>query len=144
MEVPLEVAETETSTLLLPLPPTVNLYWRHILHKGKPKTLISAEGRRYKELARLAARAHKPVLYHGPIAISGVVHMARNGCDLDNRVKPMLDALHGIVFQDDVQVAHLDLIRAVDRENPRVELWVTPIQGLMDEYLARWRAKGTI
>lgn len=130
------------STLLLPLPPSVNHYWRHVLIKGKPRVLISAEGRKYKKLVEKVAPIHKPE-YHetGRLAIHGVFHMARLGTDLDNRVKPLLDALHGICYRDDVQVEHTNFIRALDRENPRVELWVDRIDLGPEEYLKHWREK---
>lgn len=142
--VSLEQAETQASALLLPLPPSMNHYWRSVQVKGRCQPKVSKEGRRYKELAALAAVAHKPIKYQGEVSVSAVFHMARLGVDLDNRIKPLLDALQGIVYVNDTQVVHLDVVRALDRDNPRVEIWVAPVLITPEEYLVKWRAKGTI
>lgn len=36
-----------------------------------------------------------------------------------------MNALEGVVFADDNQVARLDFTRSLDRSNPRVELTIT-------------------
>lgn len=42
--------------------------------------------------------------------------------DVDNFTKLVFDALTGIVYQDDNQVAELTIKRAYDKERPRVEV----------------------
>lgn len=44
--------------------------------------------------------------------------------DLDNSNKLWQDALTGIVYHDDSQIAYLHLERAYDKANPRVEISV--------------------
>lgn len=41
--------------------------------------------------------------------------------DLDN-IKGLIDALSGILWQDDSQIVDLHILKDVDRENPRVEI----------------------
>lgn len=44
--------------------------------------------------------------------------------DLDNVAKAVLDACDGVAFADDAEVDELHVVRAVDRERPRVEVSV--------------------
>lgn len=50
--------------------------------------------------------------------------------DLDNFNKLSLDALTGIAYEDDSQIAALYLKRAYDKEHPRIELSVATIVGM--------------
>jgi Holliday junction resolvase RusA-like endonuclease len=42
--------------------------------------------------------------------------------DLDNQNKLILDALTGIAYDDDSQIAELHLYRAYDAKRPRIEI----------------------
>ena len=44
--------------------------------------------------------------------------------DLDNLAKLVLDALSGLVWQDDCRVWTLNLSRDIDRDNPRTEVTI--------------------
>ena len=91
--------------LELPYPPSVNHYYRHV----GPRTLISREGRLYRE--RVAAELH--VLGIEPAAGALVVTIElyppdRRRRDADNTQKALLDALqHGGAYQDDSQIVKL-------------------------------------
>lgn len=53
----------------------------------------------------------------------------RRVCDLDNLIKAILDGLEGVVFANDRQIDRFtDTGRAVDRDEPRVEVWVWEIK----------------
>lgn len=43
--------------------------------------------------------------------------------DLDN-IKGFLDAMTGILYEDDSQIVELNITKGIDRENPRVEITV--------------------
>lgn len=110
---------------VLPLPPSANAYWRSIVVKGQVRVLLSAEARKYKERAAIFALTQRMEKHEqGEVAVAGTVYFARRGCDLDNRIKPLLDALKGIAWTDDRQVARLVFERSLDPKNPRVELYV--------------------
>lgn len=111
------------TTLRLPVPPSMNHYWRNV---GR-RTLISAAGREYRKACKVAAQMQRPDLHECEVAVSGVIYMARLGCDLDNRINPLLDALQDVCYVNDSQVAELHLYRSLDRGNPRVEITVRPI-----------------
>jgi crossover junction endodeoxyribonuclease RusA len=95
--------------LVLPYPPSVNHYWRRV----GPRTLISREGRRFRDrvLALLAASPREPLA--GSLAVEVEVYPPdRRRRDLDNTQKALLDALqHGGVYGDDSQIDRLTLIR---------------------------------
>ncbi len=46
--------------------------------------------------------------------------------DLDN-IKGLLDALTGILYEDDCQITELHLSKSIDKKNPRVELFLTTL-----------------
>ena len=48
--------------------------------------------------------------------------------DLDNQNKLVLDALSGIVYDDDSQVSELHLFRSYDAAFPRIEITLAAIQ----------------
>lgn len=90
--------------------------------------LVSRQGRAYKREAAVLGALQGSVAIEGEVAVRLVVYMARRGCDLDNRVKPTLDALTGVAYADDAQVARLDVTRALDPDDPRVEVEVTAME----------------
>jgi crossover junction endodeoxyribonuclease RusA len=110
-------------TITLPFPPTMNHYWRNV---GR-RTLISAAGRSYRDSCATAARMQRIPKLEGLVSVRGTVFMKRLGCDLDNRIKPILDSLNGIAWADDIQVAELYFRRALDRGNPRVVITIEPL-----------------
>ncbi len=48
--------------------------------------------------------------------------------DFDNLTKSVLDGLQGVVYVDDSQIKEAHIRVEVDRENPRVEVWVRDYQ----------------
>jgi len=87
--------------LELPYPPSINHYWRRV----GPRTLISREGRRFRQrvMAILAAFHIRPLA--GNLAVHVKVFPPdRRRRDIDNVLKSLLDALeHGGAFHDAVR-----------------------------------------
>lgn len=85
----------KTATLTLPWPPTVNSYYRTTMIGGAPRTLISADGREYKALVKMAVRESRAP--HFGLARLGVAITAfppdRAARDLDNILKAIFDGL---------------------------------------------------
>jgi crossover junction endodeoxyribonuclease RusA len=115
---------TERITLTLPLPPSINHYWRRVGNK----TLISADGRAYRTRCGVEAHLQGVEPLAGELAVRAVIFMARRGSDLDNRLKALLDSLNGVCWMDDGQVAEIHVRRELDRTNPRVEMTVEPLR----------------
>jgi Holliday junction resolvase RusA-like endonuclease len=61
----------------------------------------------------------------GDISVSVTFYFAtKRKRDLDNQNKLVLDALTGIAYEDDSQIAELHLKRAYDKSRPRMEVMV--------------------
>lgn len=128
--IPANVAQKGSSeargpvTLVLPLPPSVNSYWRSVpaTRNRIAKVLISEQGRRFKRACRLAAASQCKSPLEGDVSLRCVVYFKDRRRDLDNCIKPLLDALIGILYTDDRQVAHLEFTKRFDAKRPRVEV----------------------
>jgi crossover junction endodeoxyribonuclease RusA len=114
--------------LTLPLPPSVNSYWRSVpaTRNRRARVLISEEGRRFKARCRLAAQVQCKAPMAGEIEVRAVVYFRDNRRDLDNVFKPLLDALQGVAYTNDRQVHRLDFSKRIDRGNPRIEMEIAP------------------
>lgn len=115
--------------LTLPLPPTINSYWRAATKKPRqfgsrmrsaqkplsPITVyISDKGQQFRTdviAAVLQARANKQLA--GRLQVEMVVHPAdKRVLDIDNRIKAALDAMtHAGVYIDDSQIDRLVVSR---------------------------------
>ena len=91
--------------LELPYPPSVNHYYRRV----GPRTLISREGRRYRQriVAILRALGVRPI--DGMLSVTVDFYPPdRRRRDLDNLQKCLWDALqHGGLYRDDSQIKEI-------------------------------------
>lgn len=98
--------------LELPWPPSMNHYWRNVAGR----TLISKEGRDYRTAVQWQATAEGwkqpfPAGQRVSVRINAVPPDKRRR-DLDNMLKPMLDALtHAGLWADDSQIDELFIRR---------------------------------
>ena len=90
--------EEEFVTLNLPLPPSVNGAWANIPGKGRVR---SAPYRRWHKLAFDEMRLQRPNKIPGTFAVVINAGRINRRCDIDNRIKPLLDLLKGEVVEDD-------------------------------------------
>lgn len=105
----------EYYTLTLPIPPSANRYW---VYTGK-RVATSPEAKAYKQAVLLLAPKN---IIHGRVAVNiSVFRPAKRG-DLDNYLKVLLDALEGVLYENDKQITEIHAFRYDDKENPRVEL----------------------
>lgn len=111
--------------MTLPWPPSMNTYWRNVAGR----TLISREGRKYRDdIIALAARSLWPH-FDGPVAVKIVACPPdRRRRDLDNMLKPMLDALtHAKLWDDDSQIDDLQIVRGDLTPGGRMEVEVSHV-----------------
>ena len=106
--------------LTLPFPPSANRYWRN--YRGV--TVVSQEAKSFKAHVRLVTKRIQP--QEGPLQWSAVAYFPNRRGDLSNRIKIVEDALNGIAWIDDSQVMALQIERAIDKDNPRIEIEVLP------------------
>lgn len=102
-------------TLTLPVPPSANKYWIY----ARNRVMTSPEARAYKDAVRLLTRID---MISGPVAVNVSVYRPAKRGDLDNYLKIMLDALQGVLYEDDRQITEIHAFRYDDKDNPRVEL----------------------
>lgn len=132
--------------LILPWPPSVNNYWhqRVVAPKGKramAMTYISEAGKTFKanvQAAVIATLKAKPVPLDGRLAVAILLHQPdRRGRDIDNVVKPLLDALTAAgVWLDDSQIDRLQVQRGSIAKGGRAEVRVETIREADKEWFA--------
>lgn len=135
-----------TITFSLPIPPSMNHYWRSVAmpigkrcrvcgnHRTSPRVLISEEGRAYRLLvehkAKIGELPRNKVT--GRITVMVTLYPSNlRAMDLDNRWKGLLDSLkHAGVINDDADIDDLRMIRGPLRRNDgSVEVTITEIAG---------------
>lgn len=112
--------------LELPMAPSMNTYWRRGPNRspraptGAMVTHLTKEGREFRRQVRLTWLA-QPIRRSlaGSLSVRAWIWFARPGSDVDNRIKPTLDALaHAGVFENDNQVAYVAFRRMTERRRP--------------------------
>ena len=101
--------------LTLPVPPSANKYWLY----GGGRVRTSPEAKAYKDAVRLLTKCD---MIHGRVAVNVSVFRPAKRGDLDNYLKVMLDALEGVLYENDKQITEIHAFRYDDADNPRVEL----------------------
>jgi crossover junction endodeoxyribonuclease RusA len=85
---------------------------------------MTSLGKKLKEQYQWEARAQwkgKPL--EGDVEMSITLYFGtKRKADLDNFNKLSLDALTGIAYEDDSQIAKLTIERAYDKAHPRIEI----------------------
>lgn len=113
-----------TVNLILPMPPSANLYWRM---DKRGFNYLSQEAREYKQTVARIAEMTSPI--YSMIKFSVKVFRPQRSGDLDNRLKVLIDALKGVVYADDKQIDEIYALRLEDKYRPRVEVEIV-IKGL--------------
>ena len=93
----------------------------------------------YEEAVGMAARtAGARTPYDGAVRLHIVLWLPdRRRRDLDNCAKSICDALNGIAYLDDAQIAELFVRRYMDRARPRAELTVEHMEPETPEVFER-------
>ena len=119
------------NALVLPWPPTVNTYWRRSAKGGKPRTHISNKGRAYRDdVIQLLLVSKAPRFGTARLAVHITAYPPdRRDRDLDNILKPLLDALeHGGVYANDSQIDDLHIVRGGVTTGGEVHIRITEIE----------------
>jgi len=100
------------ATLQLPLPPSMNTYWRNF----RGRTILSQGGRDYKLAVQEYVTVNKVPSFGANrlMAIITIFPRDKRSIDLDNRLKGIFDALQDAgVFNDDGQFDKIEIARGV-------------------------------
>lgn len=82
----------------IPLPPSVNMAWMNVPGKGRVRT---PEYRRWHKAAFDELTAQHPGKIAGKFAVVIDLGRIKRRADADNRLKPILDLMSGVVTDDD-------------------------------------------
>lgn len=96
--------------------------------KPYPSMYLTPAGKNLRDAYRWQAIAQwkRPVLTE-PLQLTAVFYFSdRRIRDLDNQNKLWIDAMTGVVFEDDSLIHSLLLRKDYDKDNPRIEIVVSP------------------
>ncbi|WOC01198.1 MULTISPECIES: RusA family crossover junction endodeoxyribonuclease [unclassified Providencia] len=125
---------SNTISLILPFPPSVNACWRNI----NGKTLISAKGRAFRANAMAAVyeqlrKRPRAITEH----VSVIVKMyppSRKRRDIDNYLKAPFDALtHAGVWKDDDQIKRVEMEWCEVVKGGRFEIEIKPLNADLEK-----------
>lgn len=101
--------------------PRPRLY-RHIIISNTKKIL------EYKAAIVNVAKEVCTVPFTNQCVVKIIFYRKTHGrIDIDNLIKPVLDALNGIAYLDDRLVIALHAFKKFDKENPRFEIEITEL-----------------
>ena len=119
--------------ITVPVPPSANRWHRRV---GRA-TVLSKEAKLYTaalrvtvlaDLSRAATRVVCPVFPSEPLRVEIHWFRARKAGDVDKRGAIMLDALQGLIYGDDGQIADYRIVRHDSQPGQaRMVVTVTPI-----------------
>lgn len=116
--------EKSCLSVVLPIPPTINHYYG-LMPRGRGK-YITKSGKKFREDVAWVMSTKKQ-FGDAPLAVFIQWFMPSNRGDVDNRIKPLLDALqHAGTFDDDKQVIDIRAIimHPVKGGRCNVKIWV--------------------
>lgn len=124
----------ENLILVLPWPPSVNHYYGQTKRGKKLIKYITAKGKQFREDVITACHEQAPG-FNEPDKIYCEVTLYvpdKRIRDLDNYMKPLLDALtHAKIWDDDSQIDQLPIYRGVLRKGGAVVLEIAPAAPLI-------------
>lgn len=136
---------SETVCFTLPLPPTVNLWWKPVVRAGFAKLVLTDDANKYKAEAYILLLSQRNRMgtkpFDGPVSVDVRIYEDRAGRDHDNYGKGLYDVLKGFAYHDDKQIrkACVELFAppagqtkaaksARDKWRARVEVTVKPLE----------------
>lgn len=115
-------ARKTTVSLVLPYPPSANNYWQI----ARNRLIKTDEARTYNNDVTSLLNQLDIECFDGNVRVIAHVYRPRKSGDLDNRLKVLLDSLEGHVYKNDKQITAIHAYRHDDKNNPRVEIEISP------------------
>jgi len=121
----------QVTAIWLPYPPSANRYLRHALRR----TYRTAEANKYRKLAQIEAYAANGFLFSCPVSVEVTLfpkttktgQASRTVLDLDNCMKVALDAVQGILYENDKQIHRLQASYGLPVAGGGLEIVVEPM-----------------
>lgn len=110
-------------------PKSTNTIYRNHCKFGFPTNYMSKEGKSLKESYQWQIKSQyhgKPLL--GSVKLTATLFFGtKRTQDIDNFNKLVLDALSGLVYEDDKQIQEMTVKKDYCKKNPRIELHITSL-----------------
>jgi len=121
----------EMTALWLPYPPSANRYLRHALRR----TYRTAAANEYRKVVAREAMIFKAPLLRGPVSVEVTLHpkttntghASKTCLDLDNCMKVAFDAIQGVLYANDKQIARLQASYGLPVAGGGLEIIVEPM-----------------
>ncbi len=119
------------TALWLPYPPSANRYLRHALRR----TYRTAAANEYRKVVAREAMIFKAPLLRGPVSVEVTLHpkttntghASKTCLDLDNCMKVAFDAIQGVLYANDKQIARLQASYGLPVAGGGLEIIVEPM-----------------
>lgn len=108
----------DMESLLLPMPPSANRYWRHVAGM----VYVSQEAREYRDLVKWISAGADVKLRTCNVGLSVTVYRVHKRGDIDNYLKVLLDALQGVMYDDDKRIKEVS-VKIVDAKPEKGWQW---------------------
>jgi len=107
-------------------PCSTNTLYRSVCRGKFPAVYMTHKGRNLKESYQWEAKSQwKKEPTSDEIALNVILYFGdKKVRDIDNYNKILLDALTGIVWEDDSQISEMHTFREYDKKNPRIEVLI--------------------
>lgn len=115
---------------LIGVPKSTNHIYKYACRGSFPSMYMTSDGRSLKEDYQWQAKSqfHGEPL-QGRLEVDVTLYFDRKGRkDWDNFHKLSMDALSGIVWEDDDQIDDAHVHKRYDKENPRIEVQISLIK----------------
>lgn len=118
----------ESITLTLPYPPAVNnLYFTMQTRERKIIRILTPRGKNFKNEVKKICQVERVTPFMGDVKVDLRVYRPRRIGDLDGTFKIIFDSMKGYAFNDDKQIAEITARRFEDKDDPRVEVEISPL-----------------
>lgn len=99
--------------------------------KGRIITKTPDDTKKYEKVVRLSAQAAGCQRIVGGVMLRAHFYLENlRRVDVDNLIKAIKDALKGVAWNDDSQVVEMIVTKHLDRERPRVEVWIDSVESV--------------
>ncbi len=106
---------------------------RKLVHlNGRPAFIKSAKARGYVKDFQFQCPKLSPLLT-GDLAVYIKIYYATRRPDLDESV--ILDAMQGLIYENDRQVKEKHIFHALDKENPRAHIVIAKMSDSWDRFV---------